>query len=43
MGNSITALVLGIEDVELKFTSGRILTLTNVFYVSEVRNKFGFR
>ena len=52
MGNSITAQVLGIGNVGLKFTSGSILTLTNVFYVPEVRknlvlggllNKFGFK
>ena len=52
MGNSTTTPVLGIGDVELKFTSGSILTLTNVFYVPEVRknlvsggllNKFGFK
>ena len=52
MGNSIIAHVLGIGNVGLKFTSGSILTLTNVFYVPEVRknlvssgllNKFGFK
>ena len=52
MENSTTTPVLGIGDVELKFTSGSILTLTNVFYVPEVRknlvsggllNKFGFK
>ena len=52
MGNSTTAPVLRIGDVELKFTSRSILMLTNVFYVPEVRknlvlrgllNKFGFK
>ena len=52
MENSTTALVLGIGNVKLKFTSGGILTLTNVFYVPKVRknlvsgdllNKFGFK
>ena len=37
MKNSTTAHVLGIRDVELKFSSRSILTLTNVFYVLEVR------
>jgi len=52
MGNSTTIPVKGIGNVELKFTSRKIVTLTNVFYVPEVRknlvsgsllNKFGFR
>ena len=52
MGNSTIVLVKGIGNVELKFTSWKIVTLTNVFYVPEVRknlvsgsllNKFGFK
>ena len=52
MKNSTTTHVLGIGDVELKFSSGSILMPTNVFYVPKVRknlvsggllNKFGFK
>ena len=52
MGNAVVVPVKGIGSVELKFTSGKIVTLTNVFYVPEVRknlvsgsllNKFGFK
>ncbi|KAK4392740.1 hypothetical protein Sango_2051800 [Sesamum angolense] len=37
MGNSSTAKVLGIESVDLKFPSGRILSLKRVHYVSTIR------
>ena len=52
MGNSSTVAVKGIGQVELVFTSGKTLTLNDVFYVPEVRknfvsgfllNKFGFK
>ena len=52
MGNSSTTKVMGIGKVELKFTSGKALTLTNVYYVPEIRknlvsgsllNKYGFK
>ena len=52
MRNAVVVPVKGIGSVELKFTSGKIVTLTNVFYVLEVRknlvsgsllNKFGFK
>ena len=51
MKNSTTTHVLGIGDVELKFSSGSILMPTNVFYVPKVKknlvssllNKFGFK
>jgi len=33
MGNSTTVLVKEIGNVELKFTSRKIVTLTNVFYI----------
>ncbi|KAL0346476.1 UNVERIFIED_CONTAM: hypothetical protein Scaly_1663600 [Sesamum calycinum] len=37
MGNSSTAKVLGIGSVDLKFSSGRILSLTRVHHVPTVR------
>ena len=52
MKNSTTISVQGVGEVELKFTFGNVVTLTNVLYVPEVRknlvsrgllNKFGFR
>ncbi len=52
MGNSSTAAVKGKGTVDLEFTSGKILSLTNVFHVPDVRknlvsgsllNKFGFK
>ncbi|KAK9094833.1 hypothetical protein Scep_026302 [Stephania cephalantha] len=52
MGNDATVPVKGIGSVDLKFTSGKVVTLTNVYYAPEVRknlvsggllNKFGFR
>ena len=52
MKNSATIPVQGIGEVELKFTSDNVVTLTNVFYVSKVNknfvsasllNKFDFR
>ena len=52
MGNSSTAIVKGKGNVQLEFTSGKILTLTDVYHVPEVRknlvsgsllNKFGFK
>lgn len=52
MGNSSTAIVKGKGNVQLEFTSGKTLTLTDVYHVPEVRknlvsgsllNKFGFK
>ncbi|GJV50491.1 pol polyprotein [Tanacetum coccineum] len=52
MGNSATADIKGEGDVILKITSEKVLKLTNVLYVLEIRknlvsgwllNKFGFR
>ncbi|XP_073062026.1 uncharacterized protein [Primulina eburnea] len=52
MGNASTTSILGTGEVDLKFTSGHVVTLTNVLYVPEVRknlvsgsmlNKFGFK
>jgi hypothetical protein len=52
MGNSTTAAVKGKGTVNLEFTSGNVLTLTDVYYVLEIRknlvsggllNKFGFK
>jgi len=52
MGNTSTSDVKGIGQVELVFTFGKILTLSDVFYVLEVRknlvscfllNKFDFK
>jgi hypothetical protein len=52
MGNSTTAAVKGKGTVNLEFTSGNVLTLTDVYYVPEIRknlvsggllNKFGFK
>ena len=52
MKNFATISIQGTGEVELKFISDNIVTLTNVFYVLEVRknlvsanllNKFGFR
>ena len=52
MGNSSTATIKGKGSVELQFTSGKVLTLNDVYYVPEVRknlvsgsllNKFGFK
>ena len=52
MGNSSTAEVKGTGTIELEFTSGKILTLRDVYHVPEVRknlvsgsllNKFGFK
>ena len=37
LGNNSTAQVLGIGDVELKMTSGKVLLLKDVRYVPEVR------
>ena len=37
IGNASTVLVKGVGDVVLKFTSGKVLTFTNVYYVLEVR------
>ena len=50
--NGDPALIKEIGEVDLKFTSGHVVTLTNVLYVPNVRrnlvsgsllNKFGFR
>ncbi|KAH9715705.1 hypothetical protein KPL71_021156 [Citrus sinensis] len=52
MENSSTAIVKGKGNVQLEFTSGKTLTLTDVYHVPEVRknlvsgsllNKFGFK
>jgi hypothetical protein len=52
MGNSTTAAVKGKGTVNLEFTYGNVLTLTDVYYVPEIRknlmsrgllNKFGFK
>ena len=52
MGNSSTAAIKGKGTVDLEFTSGKCLTLTDVYHVPEVRknlvsgsllNKFGFK
>ena len=52
MGNASSVHVKGIGTVEIEFTSGKVLTLKDVFYVPEVRknlisvpllNKFGFK
>ncbi|KAL1299925.1 hypothetical protein AAHE18_18G143200 [Arachis hypogaea] len=52
MRNASTVQVMGKGTVELEFTSGRVLTLTDVYYVPEVRknlvsvpllNKYGFK
>ncbi|XP_073220042.1 uncharacterized protein [Cicer arietinum] len=52
MGNASTVQVKGKGTVEIEFTSGKILTLKDVFYVPDVRknlifvpllNKFGFK
>ena len=52
MGNSSTVAIKGKGSVELQFTSGKVLTLNDVYYVPEVRknlvsgsllNKFGFK
>ena len=52
MKNSATIPVQGIGEVELKFTSNNVVTLTNVFYVQKVSknlvsasllNKFDFK
>ncbi|KAH9780112.1 CCHC-type domain-containing protein [Citrus sinensis] len=52
MGNSSTAIVKGKGNVQLEFTSGKTLTLTDVYHVPEVRknlvsggllDKFGFK
>jgi len=52
MGNSTTAAIKGIGNVDLYFTSGNVVTLTNVCHVPEIRknlvsggllNKHGFK
>ena len=52
MGNSSTTIVKGKDNVQLEFTFGKTLTLTDVYHVPEVRknlvsgslfNKFGFK
>lgn len=52
MQNSATAIIVEIDDVELKFTFEKIVILFNIFYVKEFRkklvsgsllNKFGFK
>ncbi|KAL0309070.1 UNVERIFIED_CONTAM: hypothetical protein Sradi_5849300 [Sesamum radiatum] len=52
LGDSHTTQVLGIGEIQLKFTSGRILTLKDVFYTPSMRknlmssfllNKAGFK
>lgn len=51
MGNAPSTQVKGVGTVEIEFTSGKVLTLKNVYYVPEVRknlisvpllNKSGF-
>lgn len=42
MGNASTVQVKGKGSVEIEFTSGKILTLKDVFYVPEVRKKLDF-
>ena len=37
MGNSTTTKVVGKGNVELKFTSGKIVTLLEVYHASEIR------
>ena len=52
MGNSSTAIVKGKGNVQLEFTFGKTLTLTDIYHVPQVRknlvsgslfNKFGFK
>ena len=40
LGNGSVAPVLGIGDIDLKMTSGKILTLKDVQHVPEVKKKF---
>ncbi|XP_077226408.1 uncharacterized protein LOC143859638 [Tasmannia lanceolata] len=42
MGNSSTAEVKGKGKVELEFTSGKVLTLTDVYHALEVRRNLAF-
>ncbi|XP_072066897.1 uncharacterized protein [Arachis hypogaea] len=42
MGNASTVQVMGKGTVKLEFTSGRVLTLTDVYYVPEVRKNLVF-
>ena len=37
MGSATTIPIKGIENIELKFTYGKIVPLTNVYYVPKVR------
>jgi hypothetical protein len=43
MENSSTDVVKGKRTLNLKFTSGKILLLTNVYFVLEIHNKFEFK
>ena len=37
MGNAVTAPIKGVGEVDLKFTSEHVVTLTNVLFVLEVK------